>query len=316
MSSGQRPVFYGLAVAALVVLVAVGTVVTRCAVGNGVGSSPGLARSSRQSDLEDRLVRFAEQLNADQRYRDPHPDERRLAVDAFGHLVQTPERDVAAATVALTDLGFARTEAVDAATGRRYVMYMDQADDGRAWGVVLVDLSAPTRVVIEVPHPNFDLKTERMGMRLFRSTPGAVLLMAGAHRKAANGAADVAHNEQSLFNALAAESADQHVAQIQLHGFADESLPGKDAVVSTGASFVAPVATRIADRLAEIGLATCRAWAEPCGHLEGTLNAQGRAADHAGAVFVHLELNWRVRGGDRLRAKAIDAVAAAMTSEV
>lgn len=300
---------------ALVILVVFGAVVTRCAVGDGVGVSPGPAESSRK-DLEDRLVRFAARLNADQRYRDPSPEERRLAVDAFGRLVQPPARDVAAATAAaLTDLGFARTESVDAVTGRRYVMYIDRADDARAWGVVLVDLSAPTRFMIEVPHPNFDLKTERMGVRLFRSTPGAVLLMAGAHRKAGNGAADVAHNEQSLFNALAAESADRHIAQIQLHGFADESLPGKDAVVSTGASSVAPAASRVADRLAGVGLATCRSRAEECGHLEGTLNAQGRAADRAGAVFIHLELNWRVRGDDRLRAKAIDAVAAAMTWE-
>jgi hypothetical protein len=190
-------------------------------------------------------------------------------------------------------------------------MNTDRAGDDRAWGIVLVDLSAPARLVIEVPHPNFDLKTERMGVHLFRLTPGAVLLMAGAHRKAGGGAADVAHNEQSLFNVLAAESADQHMPQIQLHGFADENLPGQDAVVSTGASFVAPAASRLADRLAEIGLATCRAWADRCGHLEGTLNVQGRAADGAGSVFIHLELNWRVRGDDRLRAEAMNAVAAA-----
>ncbi|MEV6898927.1 hypothetical protein [Amycolatopsis sp. NPDC051372] len=48
----------------------------------------------------------------------------------------------------------------------------------------VIDRSAPPSLVVEVPHPGFDLRTELFGVDLFRQVPGAVLLVAGAHRKA------------------------------------------------------------------------------------------------------------------------------------
>jgi hypothetical protein len=257
------------------------------------------------SDLEERLVAFAERLDSAQPYRDPKPDERRLAMVALGHVVGS-RPDGSAATAAFTRLGFSHVDEVDATTGRRYAIYVDGA-----WGIVLVDLSTPARLVVEVPHPNSDLRTERMGAQLFRLTPGSVLLMAGAHRRAGNGAADVAHNDGSLFNALAAEAADRRLPQIQLHGFADHNLPGMDAIVSTGTTTAAPAAVRVADSLRSFGLATCWSWENSRGYLEGLRNVQARTAFLAGSVFIHLELNWRVRGDDRLRSAAVRAVAAA-----
>ncbi|NJC81989.1 hypothetical protein HC030_05315 [Planosporangium mesophilum] len=207
---------------------------------------------------------------------------------------------------AFVQLGFSHTDEVDSATGRRYTRY-----SGGAWGVVVVDLSAPARLVVEVPHPNSDLRTERMGAHLFRLVPGSVLLMAGAHRRAGHGAADVAHNEGSLFSALAAEAANRRLPQVQLHGFADRNLPDVDAVVATGGAAAVPAAARVADRLRDAGLATSRSWENPRGYLEGVGNVQARAAARAGSVFLHLELSWRVRGDPRLRSLAVEAIAAA-----
>jgi hypothetical protein len=261
------------------------------------------------SDLEERFAGFAAGLGPAAPYRDPWPDERRLAKAAMSHLVALQPESSALTrpdTSALIRLGFSRMEGVDAATGRRYAMYVHGA-----WGVVLVDLSMPARLVVEVPHPNSDLRTERMGTQLFRLVPGSVLLMAGAHRKAAEGAADVAHNDRSLFNALAAEAAGRRLPQVQLHGFADRNLPGLDAVISTGTTTATPAAARVADRLRQIGLATCQSWKDSCGRLEGIGNVQAMTAERFGAVFIHLELNWRVRGDDRLRSGAVEAVAAA-----
>jgi hypothetical protein len=262
------------------------------------------------SDLEERFAGIAARLVPAQPYRDPDPDEWRLAMAAMGHLV-APGRDPPTATSGLTRLGFAHTDDVDASTGRRYALYADQARNGQAWGVVLVDLSVPARLVVEVPHPNSDLRTERMGVQLFRLTPGSVVLMAGAHRRAGNGAADVAHNDRSLFSALAAAAADRRLPQIQLHGFADHNLAGLDAVVSTGTRAATPAAVRIADKLRKIGLTTCQSWENSRGRLEGIGNVQALAAERAGSVFIHLELNWRIRRDDGLRAGAVEAVAAA-----
>jgi hypothetical protein len=301
---------YGVALATLAALVVTAVVLSGFLLARADGVRRGQGQTGPKDDLEEIFASFAARLNSTQSYRDPYPDERRLAMSVLDSLTQT-QRDTSAATAALTHLGFTHTEAVDPVTGRRYAMYADRAQDGRAWGIVLVDLSAPTRLVVEVPHPNFDLRTERMGVQLFRLTPGSVLLMAGAHRKAGNGAADVAHNDQSFFNALATEAAKMRLPQIQLHGFADENLPGQDAVVSTGTTRANPPAIRVAERLQAIGLTTCHTWENRCGRLEGTLNVQAQEAERMGSVFIHLEANWRIRGDDQLRSQVVKALAAA-----
>jgi hypothetical protein len=261
-------------------------------------------------DLEEHVAGFAARLRPGGPYRDPGPAERRLATAAMGHLLGTAGAPDAA-TPALARLGFSHTDEVDAATGRGYSMYADGAAGDRCWGIVLVDRSGPVRLVVEVPHPNSDLRTERMGVRLFRLCPGAVLLVAGAHRKAGAGAADVAHNDRSLFSALAAEAADRRLPQVQLHGYADRSLPGLDAVVSTGTRTATPAAVRVAGRLRQAGLTTCQSWQNSRGRLEGIGNVQAQFAERAGTVFIHLEFNWRIRCEDRLRSAAVHAIAAA-----
>jgi len=166
--------------------------------------------------LAQRLAVFGAQLTASQPYRDPTRDEQRRGVDALDQLLRGGTKDPTAATEGFARLGFDHTVEVDPATGRRYAMFTSKPGDPHAWGVVLVDLSTPTHLVIEVPHPNFDLKTALMGARLFQSTPGAVLLIAGAHRRAANSAADVAHNDKSMFSVLATALAQKGLPQIQL----------------------------------------------------------------------------------------------------
>jgi hypothetical protein len=303
--------FYAAALVALALLVAVGVVVTGLLSAQRNRSGPGTPSTAPGDDIEHQLAAYAVQLTDAAPYRDPTPAERRSAVDALRHVLPGSAAELAAGRSGFDRLGFGYRSAVDRVTGRRYAMFSGRPGDLRGWGVILVDLSGPPRLVVEVPHPNFDLNTERLGARLFRATPGAVLLMAGAHRRAAGGAADVAHNDRSMFHALAATLAGDGLPQIQLHGFADDNLPGRDAVVSTGTAPPSGSARRVADRLAAIGLAVCRPWEERCGQLEGTLNVQARAAEQVGSVFVHLELNARVRGDDDLRTAIVDAVAAA-----
>ena len=86
-----------------------------------------------------------------------------------------------------------------------------------------------------MPHPGSDRHTEQLGLALFRALPGAALLIAGAHRRAADGTADVAHQPDSMFHALATHLADRGADQLQLHGFDDDSLADHDIVISAGA---------------------------------------------------------------------------------
>ncbi|WP_051735977.1 hypothetical protein [Amycolatopsis rifamycinica] len=87
-----------------------------------------------------------------------------------------------------------------------------------------------------MPHPAFDLRTELFGIDLFRRVPGAVLLVAGAHRKADDSKADVAHEEDSVFHVVATALAGRGLPQVQLHGFHDQNLPSTDIVLSSGAT--------------------------------------------------------------------------------
>ena len=192
-------------------------------------------------------------------------------------------------------LGFAAHHGTDPVTGRPFSLYVTPDRDERGWGAVLVDRSTRPRLVVGVPHPVFDIHTEKLGIAIHRQVPGSVLLVAGAHRDAAGGRADVAHNARSVFHVLATEFARRKLPQVQVHGFADETFPEAEVIVSTGAAPTSGAARDVASALRRAGLVTCRAWTRPCGQLEGRTNEQGRAAHDLDAPFIHVELNWSLR---------------------
>lgn len=159
----------------------------------------------------------------------------------------------------------------------------------RAWGLYAIDRSAPPSLVVEAPHASSDLRTELVGLALFRRTPGAILAVGGAHRRRE----DPAHDTGTVFHVVATLLARRGLPQVQLHGFNDTTLATADVVLSAGAAEAGDAARRAADRLDDAGFRVCRAWAEPCRGLAGTTNVQGRAT--GGTPFLHVELNRTVR---------------------
>lgn len=201
--------------------------------------------------------------------------------------------------------------AVDPVTSRQYALAASRPRTRRAWGLLVIDLTAaPVDLLLEVPHPVADQDTEHIGLALFRAIPGAALLVAGAHRRAATGAADVAHQPKSLFHALATHLADRGLAQLQLHGFHDASLPSHQIVISAGTGQPDKHAEQTADHLTRAGFDVCRAWSQGCGSLEGHRNVQGRAAAKHGHPFIHLEINRSTRASPSPRAALTESIAA------
>ncbi|MGK4597960.1 hypothetical protein [Amycolatopsis sp. w19] len=244
-----------------------------------------------EADLSSLLAGFTSSLSAEQDYRSPGAGERRTAAAGFAALLDaSPE-----GTASLGKLGFAVRDGTDRQTGRPYTVAVNESGTERSWGMYLIDRSAPPSLAVEVPHPVSDLRTESFGLDYFRQVPGAVLLIAGAHRKADDGRADVAHEVDSVFHVVATTLAGRGLPQIQLHGFDDQNLPDDDIVLSSGATVAGPPAHRAADRLEAAGLDVCRAWASSCGALEGTKNVQGKAAAKDGTVFLHVEMSRTVR---------------------
>ncbi|MDT5032845.1 MAG: hypothetical protein QOC94_3016 [Actinoplanes sp.] len=259
-------------------------------------------------DLDRIIGAHVGSLSRDGPYRDPRDAERDSVRQALALLLAAqPDQDRGAEL--LGGIGFRATRGVDAGDGRQFVLYLAGGDTG--WGGLLIDPAAPVRSVVEVPHPAYDRNTEKLGLSLYRKLPGSMLLIAGAHRQAAGGKADVAHNDQSMFQLIGEEVAARKLPQLQLHGFAERSLPGTDTVVSTGSGPHSELATRVARELQARRLRICRAWVKHCVGLEGTTNVQSYAAARYDAEFVHLELGWLLRRDQPARNLVRDAVVAA-----
>lgn len=246
-------------------------------------------------------------MTARQPYRTPTAEERLAAARGLTAVLIEGR----AASADLVELGFSVEDGFDESTGRPYTLAVNEPGTERAWGLYVVDKSAPPSVVVEVPHPNSDLRTEIAGLDYFHHVPGAVLLVAGAHRRARGRAADVAHQADSLFHAVAAELGGRGLPQVQLHGFGDRSMPGVDVVLSSGATLAGAPARRAAKELAAAGFVVCHAWQDPCKGLEGVTNAQGIAAARGGTMFLHVEMSRTLREDAARRASAMAALAAA-----
>lgn len=266
-------------------------------------------------DLGAWLETFTGGMTAADPYRHPTPQESALGVVGLQRLA-LPGSD---AETPLQSLGFTVVTGTDSVTGRAFALAYSESDTDRAWGAYLFDLSAPLRLTIQAPHPVADAETELMALEHWRSTPGALLLVAGAHRLAGGvqgdgyGLADVAHRTESLFHQVAASYAEGRVAAVQWHGFADASAPGLDQVVSPGSGNVGPGTLRIAANLERSGFAVGVAW-DSSGSGTGLIaleNAQGDDAVLRGAGWTHVENSATVRQDPELRAAAVAAVVAA-----
>lgn len=257
--------------------------------------------AAQATDLGAEVREFAAGLDADDPYRPPKPAERRQLLSALRALEAGKPEDV---------LGFTMRTGIDGETGRRFGLAVNPPG-ARAWGWYLVDLSAPLGLVIEVPHPNSDLHTEEIGLALYQAVPGSILLVAGAHRRAADGAADVAHRTDSMFHAVASDLAGRGLSQVQLHGFHDDNLPDTDVVVSPGAGDPGDVVSRVADRIADEDFRVCRSWRQECGALEGTTNVQGRDAARRGTPFAHVEISRTIRDDRDLWSTLVRGIARA-----
>lgn len=228
---------------------------------------------SRPGGVDSLLRGFTAAQSARQPYRVPTPAELRTAESGFAAFLDQRSHD-------LGELGFS----VEGDT-----LAVQEPGTERAWGLYAIDRSAPPSLVVEVPHASSDLRTDRIGLALFRQVPGAVLAVGGAHRRRE----DPAHETRSVFHVVTTLLARRGLPQVQLHGFKDRTLPAADVVLSGGAAEAGDAARRAADRLAEAGFRVRRAWAEPCRGLAGTTNVQSQAA--GGTPFLHVELNRTVR---------------------
>ncbi len=261
--------------------------------------------------LEQQVRDFTGQLTPRGPYRPPDPAERDSVLGAVAALVAAgPDaggdtgRD---ARRVLQDAGFVVEVARDAA-GRGFLLARSDPASARSWGLIALPLGRTPRLLVEVPHPNSDYGTEEVGLAVLAAAPDAIYLQAGAHRRAADERADVAHEEDSMFHALAVDlSVRMRLPQLQLHGFGDRDDLDEDVVL--GPTDPQQAVRELADRMEEADLSVCRSWAQRCRGLEGTTNVQGRAAERDGLVFAHVEMSADTRKQPESVARALATLA-------
>jgi hypothetical protein len=227
-------------------------------------------------------------------YRPPSPAERADGAAGLRSLLR------GAGPGALSGLGF------EVVPGGDHTVVAGEAGTERAWGAVVLDGMGPPRRVVAVPHPIADRLTAWLGLELFRAAPGSALLLAGTHRRASGGAADVAHRTDSMFHVFADVLAAHAPVEVQPHGFAAATLPDVDAVVSPGAAAYDDAHDALRNALVARGFRVRPEWTGP---LDGSTNVQGHAAAARGTAFLHLELAPALRTEPGARAAVVDAVA-------
>ncbi|WP_245654476.1 hypothetical protein [Streptomyces violens] len=267
---------------------------------DGLRDDPVGHRAAGQSRTDVDLARHVREYTAgfssSGGYSPPAPAERRAIAEGVGLLLDGRR---GAARERLADAGYTVRTLTDRATGRRVAEVAGRsrsAEARRGWGRVYLDLDATARWSVQVPHPVADLDTERLGTGVLRGARGGVLVLAGAHRAAGHGdAADAAHRRDTVFDAVCTELVRRGLPAVQIHGFAHDSAPRYDAIVSTGRGTDGrPDARRLADALRDRGFRVCRAWARSC-PLEGRTNVQGSRAAASGVPFLHVEYAREVR---------------------
>ncbi|MGW5426954.1 hypothetical protein ACWET9_06960 [Streptomyces sp. NPDC004059] len=267
-------------------------------------------KGAEQIDLSREVADYTSRFGPDRGYLPPGRSDREDIATAIGLLLDGHRKQ---AEERLSQRDFTVRTVFDRPSGHRYAEVADRTDSAvtpRGWGRVYLDLDHRPSWSVQVPHPGFDLGTEQLGVRVLRGSPGGILVIAGAHRKAGVGnSADVAHRLDTVFHAICAELARRGMPGIQVHGFAASAVPGYDVVASTGAGSVGRQDGRdLADALRGHGFRVCRAWARSC-PLEGRTNVQGRVADADHVPFLHVEFSPEVRAGGRPAERAAAAIA-------
>lgn len=273
---------------------------------------PGLPEGD-QADLSASISQFVQAQPQDSGYRAPTQTERGTVADGVRRILDgRPE----AAVDVLAQVGYSVRRHSDSATKRSFFEVYDTTNEPRGWGRVLVDTGAKVQLAVEVPHPRADLDSELLGVELFRKVAGSVLVVAGAHRKAApDKRADMAHTDDSVFEAVHEVLVARKLPVMQLHGFANSSAPDNDLVVSSGPNLHGPLADRVADRLESGGFTVCRPWVTRCPGLEATTNAQALWAAAHGGEFVHVEVSRDNRDSEEDRDRVVSALAMGVTNQ-
>ena len=292
---------------AVAVAVAIGVAGTPAGCGGQSSANDKRIRvESRSGDLQTLVANFTASIprRGSSGYRAPSPLQAQQLATAFRHIAGGRLR--AAAAIA-GKLRYRVIRFTDTRSGARLgVLEEIRNRDGswpHAWGLYIHREGSASKLTVEVAHPIADARTELVGVELFTRAHAANLFIAGAHRRAdPAGAADVAHNVGSAFQAVQRAAVRPGDVVLQPHGFDEASHASLgEIVVSEGPQSPTALLDRLAAALQAANFQVCEFGRGRCGALGAQTNVQGRAARAAGATFVHIELARSLRDSSSTR---------------
>lgn len=268
---------------------------------------------STHGELPALIEQFADQLPGagSDEYDAPNDGERAL-MGAVVEAIQDGRLDEAGLFSA--PMGYEVVRYHDDTTGRDLIVLAERrpsdATRSRGWGLFVFSPDSSSTAVVEAPHPVADLSTEDLAVLVFSSADARALLVAGANRDANDdGTADVAHQEDSMFEVVHRSAVQDGGPVVQLHGFDATARSYGDAVLSSGTEVPGERIARIATSLTSEGYEVCVYDGTHCSGLGGTTNVQGSSTDEAGEDFVHIELSGEMRADATSRARIAAIIA-------
>jgi len=192
---------------------------------------------------------------------------------------------------------------VDMTTEREYVLLQEKSPIQAGWGMYVFDLKSPSSLVVEVPHPRSDLRTENEGIDIFLATRAFAFLLAGSHRRAnlaespcdtrslcgtesESGArykeSDAAHSIVTMFQATHEAIASERPTSVavSIHGMSERAAC-PNLFLSSGAANATEVTRRLLSCLIQQGVEAGLYTGECEGCLmAGTTNIQGRFSNN------------------------------------
>ena len=218
----------------------------------------------------------------------------------------------------------------DQTVNKTYQVLVERNTNFRGLGTYIVDLNLRRNLVLEIPHPLYDVSTLEEGTTVFQQTSARGLFVTGTHRcansqqsscsgttNACDGVnrpyriSDAAHYVENFFTSAHRATLDltEKPVAISVHGHADDSLP--EVVLSNGTdkkdswnSLVNRLRRAVRNRGVNAG--SCNFAQDARYSLCGGTNVQGRLSNGAAnacivngnnvsGLFLHIEQRINIR---------------------
>lgn len=280
--------------------------------------SPSTVNRYVQGDLTSRIESIQNSMprRGSEGFESPTSEELDQWRTLIGTLIES-DTTVADSLVEEHFPSYAVVRFTDVETEQQYFVLQEAPSVEKGWGVVVVNPDPVRNLAIEVPHPVFDLDTDREGSDAFRETDARVLIVAGTHRCSNREASpcdgstgvcddgnyhvsDMAHYTKAPFQVTHEVFTQRFpdMVAVNLHGNGRDNC--EDVFLTNGVDDTSHVSLReLETALAERGVRVGRPGNSSC-PLVGSTNVQGRftngspnpcteAASSPEGTFIHVE---------------------------